>query len=94
MVTSEQPNYVRRLWLLNQKLIKTPQSIPLLTLPSSRLELNGHRRRLTWEATPRSIHEGVSSAIMNSDCLVFDTSIAQLFADNGNLGINVTISMC
>lgn len=59
-----------------------------------RLELNGHRRRLTWEATPRSIHEGVSSAIMKSDCLVFDTSIAQLFADNGNLGINVTISMC
>ena len=37
---------------------------------------------------------GVSSAIMNSDCLVFDTTIAQLFADNGNLGINVTISMC
>ncbi|KAG7161122.1 E3 ubiquitin-protein ligase Siah1-like [Homarus americanus] len=58
------------------------------------LELNGPRRRLTWEATPRSIHEGVQSAIMNSDCLVFDTSIAQLFADNGNLGINVTISMC
>ncbi|KAL1455153.1 hypothetical protein WDU94_009268 [Cyamophila willieti] len=56
-----------------------------------RLELNGHRRRLTWEATPRSIHEGVASAIMNSDCLVFDTNIAQLFADNGNLGINVTI---
>jgi hypothetical protein len=25
---------------------------------------------------------------------VFDTSIAQLFAENGNLGINVTISMC
>ncbi|XP_068992057.1 E3 ubiquitin-protein ligase Siah1 isoform X2 [Neodiprion pinetum] len=58
-----------------------------------RLELNGHRRRLTWEAMPRSIHEGVSSAILNSDCLVFDTSMAQLFADNGNLGINVTISM-
>uniref|UniRef100_A0A1B0D5X4 E3 ubiquitin-protein ligase n=1 Tax=Phlebotomus papatasi TaxID=29031 RepID=A0A1B0D5X4_PHLPP len=57
-----------------------------------RLELNGHRRRLTWEAMPRSIHEGVASAILNSDCLVFDTSIAQLFADNGNLGINVTIS--
>ncbi|KAJ4920240.1 hypothetical protein JOQ06_023041 [Pogonophryne albipinna] len=59
-----------------------------------RLELNGNRRRLTWEATPRSIHDGVSAAIMNSDCLVFDTSIAHLFADNGNLGINVTISMC
>ncbi|XP_016943579.2 E3 ubiquitin-protein ligase sina [Drosophila suzukii] len=58
-----------------------------------RLELNGNRRRLTWEAMPRSIHEGVASAIHNSDCLVFDTSIAQLFADNGNLGINVTISL-
>lgn len=57
-----------------------------------RLELNGHRRRLTWEATPRSIHDGVQSAINTSDCLVFDTHIAQLFADNGNLGINVTIS--
>ncbi|XP_074659820.1 E3 ubiquitin-protein ligase SIAH1-like isoform X2 [Tubulanus polymorphus] len=58
-----------------------------------RLELNGHRRRLTWEATPRSIHDGVQVAIANSDCLVFDTNIAQLFADNGNLGINVTISI-
>lgn len=58
-----------------------------------RLELNGPRRRLTWEATPRSIHEGVATAIMNSDCLVFDISMAQLFSDNGNLGINVTISM-
>lgn len=57
-----------------------------------RLELNGHHRRLSWEATPRSIHEGVQQAIMQSDCLVFDTGIAQLFADNGNLGINVTIS--
>lgn len=59
-----------------------------------RLELNGHRRRLSWEATPRSIHDGVQSAIIASDCLVFDTNIAQLFADHGNLGINVTISMC
>ncbi|XP_016072182.1 PREDICTED: E3 ubiquitin-protein ligase SIAH2 [Miniopterus natalensis] len=59
-----------------------------------RLELNGNRRRLTWEATPRSIHDGVATAIMNSDCLVFDTAIAHLFADNGNLGINVTISTC
>ncbi|XP_069476471.1 E3 ubiquitin-protein ligase SIAH2 [Ambystoma mexicanum] len=59
-----------------------------------RLELNGSRRRLTWEATPRSIHDGVAAAIINSDCLVFDTAIAHLFADNGNLGINVTISTC
>lgn len=64
----------------------------IFTFPR-RLELNGPRRRLTWEATPRSIHEGVATAIMNSDCLVFDISMAQLFSDNGNLGINVTISM-
>lgn len=59
----------------------------------NRLELNGNRRRLIWEAMPRSSHEGVASAIMGSDCLVFDNSIAQHFADNGNLGINVTISL-
>jgi len=58
-----------------------------------RLELSTHRRRLCWEATPRSIHEGVSHAIAQSDCLSFDTAIAQLFAENGNLGINVTITM-
>uniref|UniRef100_A0A1I8JCP3 E3 ubiquitin-protein ligase n=1 Tax=Macrostomum lignano TaxID=282301 RepID=A0A1I8JCP3_9PLAT len=58
-----------------------------------RLELNGQRRRLTWEATPRSIHDGVHAAIANSDCLVFDSNIASLFAETGNLGISVTISM-
>ncbi|CAG0897154.1 unnamed protein product [Darwinula stevensoni] len=57
------------------------------------LELNGHRRRLTWEATPRSIHDGVASAFENADCLVFDGDIARLFAHNGNLGINVTVFM-
>lgn len=59
-----------------------------------RLELSGRKRRLTWEAIPRSIHDGIQSTINSSDCLVFDTNIAQLFADNGNLGINVTINMC
>ena len=42
------------------------------------LELNGNRRRLTWEAVPRSIHEGVQAAIATSDCLVFDHNIAQV----------------
>ena len=51
----------------------------------NRQEVNGNRQRLTWEATPRSIHEGVSSAIMNSNCFIFDSTIAQLFDDNGNL---------
>jgi hypothetical protein len=59
-----------------------------------RLELNSHKRRIIYEATPRSIHDGIQSAIANSDCLVFDMSIAHLFADSGNLGINVTISQC
>jgi E3 ubiquitin-protein ligase SIAH1 len=58
-----------------------------------RLELNGQKRHLIWEATPRSIHEGVSTAIMNSDCLVFDTNIAQRLADNDNLSFSVTIFM-
>jgi len=58
---------------------------------SYKLELMNGRRRLSWEATPRSIHEGVSAAITQSDCLSFDTNQAELFAENGNLGINVTI---
>lgn len=57
-----------------------------------RLELSASRRRMSWEATPRSIHEGVVVAIQQSDCLAFDSNAAQLFAENGNLGINVTIS--
>ncbi|VIO87388.1 Uncharacterized protein BM_BM6403 [Brugia malayi] len=58
-----------------------------------RLELATHRRRFSWEASPRSIHEGVAHAISLSDCMAFDSQTAQLFAENGNLGINVTISM-
>ncbi|KAH9417110.1 E3 ubiquitin-protein ligase Siah1 [Dermatophagoides pteronyssinus] len=56
-----------------------------------RLELSGHKRRLVWEATPKSIHDGVQTAINTNDCLVFDTTLAQRFSENGNLGINVTI---
>ncbi|OWA50987.1 E3 ubiquitin-protein ligase Siah1 [Hypsibius exemplaris] len=59
-----------------------------------RLELNAHgnRRRLTWEANPKSIHEGVYQALFSKDCLMFDSNIANLFAENGNLGINVTLT--
>ena len=59
-----------------------------------RLELNGNRRRLIWEATPLSIREGIATAFMNSDCLVFDPGVAERFAEDGNLSIHVTISMC
>lgn len=58
-----------------------------------RLELTCNRKRLAWEATPRSIHDGISVAIQQSDCLSFDAPTAQCFSENGNLGINVTISM-
>jgi hypothetical protein len=54
-----------------------------------KLELIGQGRRLTWEATTRSIHERFS-AIMNSDCLVFDS---QPYADNDKLTIYVSLSM-
>ncbi|XP_003799917.1 E3 ubiquitin-protein ligase SIAH1-like [Otolemur garnettii] len=71
------------------QLIGTPQQAENFTY---RLELNGHKRRLTWEATPPSIREGIVTTIMKSNCLVFDTSLAQLCAGNGNLGIIVTIA--
>lgn len=57
-----------------------------------RLELSTNRRRLCWESTPHSVHDGILQAINQSDCLKFDTTTAELFAENGNLGINVTIT--
>ncbi|XP_018603843.2 E3 ubiquitin-protein ligase SIAH1-like [Scleropages formosus] len=56
-----------------------------------RLELSKSSRLLAWEASPRSILEGVASVITNTDCLVFDKATARLFAENGNLDINVSI---
>ncbi|XP_062908604.1 E3 ubiquitin-protein ligase SIAH2-like [Mobula hypostoma] len=61
---------------------------------SYRLLLNGHRRRLAWEATPRGVAEGPASISTSTDSLVFDTVMAQTFATNGSLAINVTISSC
>ncbi|PNF31832.1 E3 ubiquitin-protein ligase SIAH1 [Cryptotermes secundus] len=58
-----------------------------------RFEMNSQGRRLAWESITRSIHEGVSSAIMNSDCVVFDSRIAQHFADKDNLSFLVSIRM-
>lgn len=37
--------------------------------------------------TIKLIFSGVAHAISQSDCLAFDTPTAQLFAENGNLGI-------
>jgi len=48
-----------------------------------RLELSdnssGQVRRLQWEATPRSILDGIQIAISTHDCLVFDARMAQHF---------------
>ena len=50
-----------------------------------------HSRKLTWEAKPRSIHDGIANVITSNDCLVFEPAMAQHFGENGNLAINVTI---
>ncbi len=57
-----------------------------------KLELVGKDRKLTWEAKPRSIHEGIASVISSTNCLIFETTMAEYFAENGNLPINVTIT--
>ncbi|GFG36874.1 hypothetical protein Cfor_08684, partial [Coptotermes formosanus] len=60
---------------------------------SYKLELNGQSRRLTWQATPISIREVCSSAIMKADGLSLDNRTAQHFIDNDDLAIKVTISV-
>ncbi|XP_043927651.1 seven in absentia homolog 3 [Protopterus annectens] len=57
-----------------------------------RLELSRNKRRLKWEATPRSVLEGVDSIIRDNDGLVFNESLAYLFSDNGILALSVTVS--
>ncbi len=41
------------------------------------LELDRHWHGLTSEATPHSIHKGITTAIMNSNCLVFSPCCGQ-----------------
>ncbi|XP_075394524.1 E3 ubiquitin-protein ligase Siah1-like [Tenrec ecaudatus] len=57
-----------------------------------KLELHCPRQRLTWEAIPRSLQEGIETAMMSRECLMFNKSVAKLFAKNGNLSMNVNIS--
>lgn len=70
-------------------LIGTPTQADNFTY---RLELNRNQRRLKWEATPRSVLERVDSVISDGDCLVLNTSLAQLFSDNGSLAIGIAIT--
>uniref|UniRef100_H0XXJ8 E3 ubiquitin-protein ligase n=1 Tax=Otolemur garnettii TaxID=30611 RepID=H0XXJ8_OTOGA len=73
------------------QLLGTPQQAKNFTY---QLELIGVRRRLAWKATVQSIREGIETAMMNSDCLVFDTNTAQLFAENDDLTFSLTIAQC
>lgn len=41
--------------------------------------VSGQAKRLQWEATPRSILDGIQIAISSYDCLVFDARMAQHF---------------
>lgn len=56
-----------------------------------RLELANQKRRLMWEGHPQPIGIGFRKAISNSDCLMFDTKMADHFSEGGNLAINVSI---
>ncbi|XP_004711275.1 E3 ubiquitin-protein ligase SIAH1-like [Echinops telfairi] len=59
-----------------------------------KLELHCPRQSLTWKAIPRSLQEGIKTAILGRECLMFNNSVAKLFAKNGNLSMNVKISRC
>jgi hypothetical protein len=59
-----------------------------------RLELNGQGKFVTWEGTTVSICEEFSAAIMNPNkCSEIDLGLAQYFVNNGNLDIDVIISV-
>ncbi|XP_004714152.1 seven in absentia homolog 3 [Echinops telfairi] len=70
-------------------LIGTPTQADCFTY---RLELSRNHRRLAWEATPRSVLEGVDAVITDGDCLVLNPSLAQLFSDNGRLAIAIAVA--
>ncbi|XP_037656220.1 seven in absentia homolog 3 [Choloepus didactylus] len=70
-------------------LIGTPTQADCFTY---RLELSRNHRRLKWEATPRSVLECVDAVLTDGDCLVLNTSLAQLFSDNGSLAIGIAIT--
>lgn len=68
--------------------------------------LDGKTKKLHWEATPKSILEGIQCTILNYNCLVFDAKTAKHFlspihndqdglgsgTEGENLAINVTIT--
>uniref|UniRef100_H0Y0B7 E3 ubiquitin-protein ligase n=1 Tax=Otolemur garnettii TaxID=30611 RepID=H0Y0B7_OTOGA len=90
VVLQKQENYNGQEWFCAiVQLLGTSQQAANFTY---QLELIGDRRRLAWKATPRSLREGIETAMMNGDCLVFDNNTAQLFVENDELRITVTIA--
>lgn len=49
-------------------------------------------RSLSFEAVVNSIHDSLQSLAESSNCLMIPASMAQLFSQDGTLGLNVTIS--
>ncbi|CAL8105450.1 unnamed protein product [Orchesella dallaii] len=59
-----------------------------------RLELTGRGgQRYVWDGPPRSIHDGITSAVNNNECFLFDGSIAHFCSSSGTLQVVVNISM-
>jgi len=46
----------------------------------------------SWEGNPRSVNDGIKSAIDSSDCLLFDDPTAQKCIQNGNIYLHLNIS--
>ncbi|ODM91288.1 E3 ubiquitin-protein ligase sina [Orchesella cincta] len=58
-----------------------------------RLELSaGQYRRLVWNGTTRSIHDGIISAIESGDCFLFDSKTVEICAENQSLQMRVIVS--
>ncbi|XP_032831017.2 uncharacterized protein LOC116954542 [Petromyzon marinus] len=58
-----------------------------------RVELgSSHHRRLSYEATPRPLRDGVARVIADKDGLFFGQEVARLFAENDSLAIGFSIA--
>ncbi len=51
-----------------------------------------HYRSLSYEAVVNSVHDSLQSLTESSNCLILPAAVAQLFSQDGTLGLNVTIS--
>jgi len=56
-----------------------------------KIELNAPFRKLSWEATPLSVYDGMSPAILIRDCLYFDSKSLQHFTEDDNLKVHISI---